>query len=86
MMVVMTTWLPRRACSQPGMAAHSAPQAAAAAMAIGRTAQSGQSPSARQTSPVPSPPRIAWPSPPMLNRPQWKATATASPVKMKSVA
>ena len=28
----------------------------------------------------------AWPSPPMLNRPQWKATATARPVKMKLVA
>ena len=37
-------------------------------------------------SPVPSPPSMAWPSPPMLNSPPWKATATASPVKMKVVA
>ena len=29
---------------------------------------------------------IGLPSPPMLNRPAWKATATARPVKMKPVA
>ena len=33
MIVVMTTWLPRLACSQPGMNAQAAPNSAAPAIA-----------------------------------------------------
>ena len=32
------------------------------------------------------PPSAAWPSPPMLKRPAWKAMATERPVKTKVVA
>jgi hypothetical protein len=35
MMVVMTMWLPRQACSQAGTAAHAAPNRAAARMPSG---------------------------------------------------
>ena len=87
MIVVMTTWLPRLACSQAGMKAHAAPNRAAAAMASGMVMYQGMYlSSARHTSAVPSPPIYACPSPPMLNRPAWKATATPRPVKMKLVA
>ena len=37
MIVVMTTWLPRLACSQPGMKAQKPPQMPAAMMASGIT-------------------------------------------------
>ena len=61
-----------RAAARPSAAAAARPAAWAASHSA--------------TSPVPSPPSMAWPSPPMLNSPPWKATATASPVKMKVVA
>jgi hypothetical protein len=87
MMVVMTTWLPRQACSQPGTAAHAMPNSAPPMAISGSSSQAGNScPPHSATSAVPSPPSMAWPSPPMLNRPAWKATATASAVKMKVVA
>ncbi len=58
MMVVMTMWLPRHACSQAGTAAQAAPNSAAAAMASGASAQAGRYLSkARITRPQPSPPR-----------------------------
>ena len=42
MMVVMTMWLPRQACSQAGTAAHAAPNSAAAAMPTGIISQIGR--------------------------------------------
>ena len=87
MMVVITTWLPRQACSAAGTAAQAMPNAAAANTISGSTIHAGQlSASHSATSAVPMPPSIACPSPPMLNSPPWKATATASPVKTKVVA
>ena len=87
MIVVMTMWLPRQACSAPGIAAHSTPQAMAASTISGSASQAGAcGPSASAARPAPSPPIMACPSAPMLNSPQWYATATANPVKTKVVA
>ena len=44
MIVVMTMWLPRLACSQPGMKAQKAPKAMAQAMASGTATNAGQWP------------------------------------------
>ena len=85
MMVVITTWLPRRACSQPGTAAHAAPNSADISTASGSATSPGRWPSPSATTAAPMPPSIACPSPPMLNSPAWKATATARPEKMKLV-
>ena len=86
MIVVMTMWLPRRACSQAGTAAQAAPPTAAAGMASSSTAQPGsQRSSASATTQASSPPIEAWPSAPMLNSPACAASATARPVKMKLV-
>ena len=41
MIVVMTMWLPRAACSQAGISAQSAPKAAAATMATGNVTHHG---------------------------------------------
>ena len=85
MIVVITMWLPRLACSQAGIKAQAAPKAAAASVAtISATDQCGNG-MKRQASATPSPPTIACPSPPMLNILAWKATATQRPVKMKLV-
>ena len=87
MMVVMTTWLPRQACSAAGTAAQAMPKTIAAATISGSTSGAGRcAASDSATSAAPSPPIMACPSPPMLNRPPWKATATARPVKTKVVA
>ncbi len=86
MIVVMTMWLPRLACRIAGRNAQAAPNAAPPTIAAGSaSAQCGQS-TERHTSATPRPPIAACPSPPMLKRRAWKATATASPVKMKLVA
>ena len=86
MIVVITMWLPRQACKAPGTAAQTMPKAMATNTISGSNSQGGKVwPKASATRPVPSPPIIAWPSPPMLNRPAWKATATARPVKTKVV-
>ncbi len=87
MIVVITMWLPRQACSAAGTAAQARPKSIAETTIVGNMTQAGRlSASASAASPAPRPPIIAWPSPPMLNRPPWKATATASPVKTKVVA
>ena len=66
MIVVMTIWLPRFACSQAGTAAQSAPKAAAPSIAAASASdQCGQG-IIMQTSATPRPPSIACPSPPML--------------------
>ncbi len=70
MIVVMTTWLPRQACSTAGTIAQALPAIAAASTIAGSTVHAGRwSPSASAASAVPMPPSIAWPSPPMLNSP-----------------
>ena len=57
MMVVMTMWLPRLACSQAGMKAQAAPNRPPAMMASGsKSANGSTSPSSRQTRPTPRPP------------------------------
>ncbi|MND09513.1 hypothetical protein D3C83_329070 [compost metagenome] len=57
MIVVMTTWLPRLACSQAGMSAQTAPKTAAARIASGSTTIAGSVASrASATSAAPSPP------------------------------
>ena len=87
MIVVITVWLPRQACRAPGTAPHTPPNNAAASTMIGSISHAGScAPKAKAAKPAPSPPITAWPSPPMLNKPPWKATATARPVKMKVVA
>ena len=55
MIVVMTTWLPRLACSQPGMKAQTAPKAVAARMASGSGEDARQPGKARQASATPMP-------------------------------
>jgi hypothetical protein len=86
MMVVMTVWLPRQACSAPGTAPHAA-EGRRASTISGSISQAGSQPSSASAArPAPSPPMMAWPSPPMLNSPPWKASATARPVKTKVVA
>ena len=59
MIVVITTWLPRRACSQPGMNAQAPPNSAAAAIASGSTSANGSQPNQSPTSATPRPPRYA---------------------------
>ena len=86
MIVVITMWLPRVACSQAGTTAQSAPKAAAPRLAAASARVQCGHGMDRQTSATPSPPSMACPSPPMLKSRAWKATATARPVKMKLVA
>ena len=50
MIVVMTTWLPRLAWSQPGMKAQTAPNAAAARMASGSATMPGRPAGSEPTS------------------------------------
>jgi hypothetical protein len=85
MMVVTTIWLPRFACSQPGRKAQAAPNSSAASTDSGVTIHQGQPPRNRQTSATPRPAKYACPSTPILNRPAWKAIATARPAKTKLV-
>ena len=57
MIVVMTMWLPRVACSHAGMSAHAAPNSAAPRMATGNTTNHGAtSPSHNAAMATPSPP------------------------------
>ena len=80
----MTMWLPRLVCSQAGMKSRPAEQAAGddgeRQDETGSTSPSSGRPDRPEAA------DIGLPSPPMLNRPAWKATATARPVKMKPVA
>ena len=70
MIVVITMWLPRQACKAPGTAAQAMPKSMAAATIRGSSSHAGRLwPRPSATSPAPSPPIMAWPSPPMLNRP-----------------
>ena len=70
MMVVITMWLPRQACSAPGMAAHTSPKSAALSTISGSINAAGSdSLKASAARPAPRPPITAWPSPPMLNSP-----------------
>jgi hypothetical protein len=63
------------------------PNSIAAATITGSISQAGRlADSHSAASAGPRPPMMACPSPPMLNSPPWKATATASPVKTKVVA
>ena len=64
MIVVMTTWLPRLACSQPGRNAHMAPKAAEPMIASGNTTNHGMVRSSqRQASATPMPPTTVIASP-----------------------
>ena len=66
--VVITIWLPRLACSQAGKKPQAAPKAApAASEPISASDQCGQGIS-KHDSATPKPPKVACPSPPMLNR------------------
>ncbi len=57
MIVVMTTWLPRLACSQAGISAQRAPASAAIIVASGRLIHQGKTESkARQAMATPRPP------------------------------
>ena len=56
MIVVMTMWLPRLACSTPGTAAQAAPKAAAASVAAGIRIEGGRKPPCRHTNAAPRPP------------------------------
>ena len=86
MIVVITMWLPRRACRYAGIAAHAAPNAIAPMIATGNASSQWGQAKDMQTRAAPSPPSVAWPSPPILNSFAWKATATAKPVNTKFVA
>ncbi len=70
MIVVITMWLPRQACSAPGSAPQSMPNSIATSTISGSSSQPGSVwPRPKATKPAPSPPIMAWPSPPMLNSP-----------------
>jgi hypothetical protein len=70
MIVVITIWLPRQACSAPGTAPQTMPNSIAASTIKGSTTTGGAAdPSHSPISAAPSPPIMACPSPPMLNSP-----------------
>ena len=84
MMVVITSCTPRQALSAAGTSAHSAPAAAPASRA--RSTWTGAHVDILMpTTPAAMPPATNWPSTPMLNRPAWKATATARPPNSSGV-
>ena len=85
MIVVITSCAPVVAFRKPAMAAQIAPQAEATTIAskmCGPRARCGKLVPIQI--PVITPIRY-WPWPPMLNRPQRNANATASPVKISVV-
>ncbi len=86
MMVVITSWAPKRALSTPAAAPQAAPVPKAVATQSGTSSQAGRPAPAIPTQAVAKVAAISWPSAPMLKRPQRKARATARPVQMSGVA
>ena len=85
MIVVITSWAPTVALRNPAMPASSAP-AAVPTTSARRTCAIGlmlSNDEPTQTARIA--PERYWPWPPMLNRPQRKANATASPTRMSVV-
>ncbi len=68
------------------MKPHTAPPMIPATTASGRWMNHGSPVIEKPTSTAVMPPMSSCPSPPMLNRPARKATATARPVRMRGVA
>jgi len=67
------------------MYAQAAPKTTAPAVANNHTTGTGKKLKFIATRNTPKPPIYACPSPPILKRRQWKATANANPVKIKFV-
>ncbi|MBA7580079.1 hypothetical protein ES708_21965 [subsurface metagenome] len=85
-MVIITSCTPILAFNIPGTAAHRAPPAAAARMHRGISIKAGKLVKVNPTQVARKLPIYTCPSPPMLNKPQRKAKATANPVNIKGVA
>ncbi len=85
MIVVTTSWAPTVAFRIPAMPAQTAPAAAASTMAMTMCAGPNRPDHDEPTHTETIAPMIHWPWPPMLNRPQRKANATASDVKTRVV-
>jgi hypothetical protein len=85
MIVVITSCAPTVAFRKPAIAAHAAPASMAAPMpsriCSGRVMLTKLVPTQLAT----KSPMKYWPCPPMLNSPQRKANATASPVRISVV-
>ncbi len=85
MIVVITSWAPVLARSQPGTPPQMAPPSAAATSTIGRRMTAGRSKVNPTHSPAMPPMRI-WPSVPMLKSPARKPIATDSPPRISGEA
>ena len=85
MIVVITSCAPVVAFRKPAIAAQAAPAAVASAIptrtCAGRDMFTNETPTQFAT----NRPIRYWPLPPMLNRPQRKANATARPVRIRDV-
>ena len=85
MIVEITSWAPTIALSSPAMPAHAAPASVAATIVSTTCSSLGMSVNEEPTHTATYEPTRYWPWPPMLNSPQRKAKATASPVRISGV-
>ena len=81
----MTSWAPTVAFRNPAMPAHRPPTIAAATMATVTCRNPGSESSDVPIQTAAIVPTMYCPCPPMLNSPQRKAKATASPVRTSTV-
>jgi len=86
MIVVITSWAPVWARSQPGMPPQMAPPMKPARIARGRCTTSGSPVSMNPTRTAVMPPMVIWPSTPMLNRPARNPSATDRPAMIRGAA
>ena len=86
MIVLMTSWEPRRAFNRPGMAPHAAPLRIAVKHASGIRNQAERLANVIPAHAVANAAIVNCPSAPMFSSPQRKPTVTASPVKISGVA
>ena len=86
MMVVMTSWAPVAALSQPAIDAHSAPASMPAISASGRWIKNGRPSKAKPTTTAAMPPISSCPSAPMLNSPARNPSAIPNPASVSGAA
>ena len=86
MIVLMTSWDPKRAFNTPGIPAHTAPLKMATAQVSGTRTHAGLFAKEIPAHAVAKAAMVSCPSAPIFSNPQRKPTATANPVKMSGVA
>ena len=84
--VLMTSWAPKRALRTPGTAPHADPASIATSSVIGSSTNADRCPSAAAARAAANAATVSCPSTPMLNSPARKPTATARPQKTSGVA